>query len=165
MRNNVLFKYELGREINMYTILDFAFVVAVIGVIVGFIKRFVMCDEWGIPFAFLSLCLCVLATSSRTNVFQKEAIVTDKKVNTELAKNFNQKIKVGTYYLELDFDSCDEVSKSIYDEVEVGDTVNVEIKTTVFNWIMSTKIIGEDEQETDIEVEKLMEKLATFPMR
>ena len=130
-------------------LLDLLFVVAIVGVIVGFIKMFVMCDEWGLPFFLLSLCLGVLALSNGTQTFQTEAIVTDKKVNTELAKNFNQKIKVGTYYLELDFDSCDEVSKSIYDEVEVGDTVNVEIKTTVFDWIISTKVIGEDEQENE----------------
>ena len=133
----------------MYIILDFVFIVAIIGVIVGFIILFVKDEICGRNLIFVSLCLCALATNSRTNVFQKEAIVTDKKVNTELAKNFNQKIKVGTYYLELDFDSCDEVSKSIYDEVEVGDTVNVELTTTVFNWIISTKVIGEDEQENE----------------
>lgn len=131
---------------------DLLFVVAIVGVIVGFIKRFAMCDEWGIPFTFLSLCLGVLALNYGTQTFQTEAIVTDKKGNTEIAKNFNQKIKAGTYYLEVDFDSyddCIKVSKSIYDEVEVGDTVNVELTTTVFNWIMSTKIIGEDEQENE----------------
>ena len=133
----------------MYIILDLLFVVAIVGVIVGFIILFVKDEICGRNLICVSLCLCALATSFRTNVFQKEAIVTDKKVNTEIVKNFNQKIKVGTYYLELDFDSCDEVSKSIYDEVEVGDTVNVELTTTVFNWIMSTKIIGEDEQENE----------------
>ena len=130
-------------------LLDLLFVAAIVGVIVGFIILFVKDEICGRNLIYVSLCLCALATSSRTNVFQKEAIVTDKKVNTEIAKDFNQKIKAGTYYLELDFDSCDEVSKSIYDEVEVGDTVNVELTTTVFNWIMSTKIIGEDEQENE----------------
>ena len=133
-------------------LLDLLFVVAIVGVIVGFIKMFVMCDEWGLPFFLLSLCLGVLALSNGTQTFQTEAIVTDKKGNTEIAKNFNQKIKVGTYYLELDFDSHDDyikVSKSIYDEVEVGDTVNVELTITVFDWIISTKVIGEDEQENE----------------
>ena len=132
-------------------VMSVLFVVAAVGSFICFIvlcktkDRYIMkkVTVWGI---LLLLCAYFWDVNSE-EIVETEAVVTDKSRDSEIRENFGGGIKIYNYYLNLDFDIYDDgikVSKSIYDEVKVGDTVNVEMKVGLFNHIMEIKEVSVD---------------------
>ena len=98
--------------------------------------------------AWSLICLTYTAVAYKYSerIVETEAVVTDRNRDSKDSE-FWGGIKTYNYYLEVDFDSkheCIMVSKSIYDEVKVGDTVNVEMKVGLFNRIMEIKEVSVD---------------------
>ena len=99
-----------------------------------------------IAWSLICLTYTSIAYKYSERIVETEAVVTDRNRDSKDSE-FWGGIKTYNYYLEVDFDSkheCIMVSKSIYDEVKVGDTVNVEMKVGLFNRIMEIKEVSVD---------------------
>lgn len=134
----------------MVMVLSVIFVVAELGLLIctiltlvcKFKNRKILKDV--VAWSLICLTYTAIAYKYSERIVETEAVVTDRNRDSKDSE-FWGGIKTYNYYLELDFNSkheCIMVSKSIYDEVKVGDTVNVKIKTTIFNWITDAEIIG-----------------------
>ena len=136
----------------MVMVLSVMFVVAELGILIcailmlvcTFKNRKILKDV--IAWSLICLTYASIAYKYSERIVETEAVVTDRNRDSKDSE-FWGGIKTYNYYLEVDFDSkheCIMVSKSIYDEVKVGDTVNVEMKVGLFNHIMEIKEVSVD---------------------
>ena len=133
-------------------VLSVIFVVAELGLLIcailmlvcTFKNRKILKDV--VAWSLICLTYTSIAYKYSERIVETEAVVTDRNRDSKDSE-FWGGIKTYNYYLEVDFDSkheCIMVSKSIYDEVKVGDTVNVEMKVGLFNHIMEIKEVSVD---------------------